>query len=57
MFFFFLKLKGELALTYESYADRIHIVILIEILNYYLLYLALAGNNEPFSVTPSTSSG
>ena len=55
--FFFLKLKGELALTYESYADGILIVILIEIRNDYLFYLALAGNNEPFRVIPSTSSG
>ena len=53
--FFFLKLKGELALTYESYADGI--LIVIEIRNDYLFYLALAGNNEPFRVTPSTSSG
>ena len=55
--FFFLKLKGELPLTYESYADGIVIVILIEILNDYLFYLALAGNNEPFRVAPLTSSG
>ena len=53
--FFFLKLKGELALAYESYAGGILIVILIEVLNdYYLLYLALAGSNKPFRVTPST---
>ena len=49
--FFFLKLKGELPLTYESYAGGIVIVILIEILNDYLFYLALAGNNKPFRVT------
>ena len=49
---FFLKLEGELALTYESYADGI-LVILID----YLFYLTLAGNNEPFTVTPFTSSG
>ena len=56
MFFFFLKLKGELALAYESYAGGILIVILIEVLNdYYLLYLVLAGSNKPFRVTPSTS--
>ena len=55
--FFFLKLKGELTLTYESYADEVLIVILIEIRNDYLFYHALAGNNEPFRVTPSTSSG
>ena len=54
--FFFLKLTGELALAYESYADGILIVILIEILNDYLFYLVLAGNNEPFRVRPSTSS-
>ena len=41
----------------KSYADEILIVILIEILNDYFFYLALAGNNKPFSVTPSTSSG
>ena len=53
--FFFLKLKGELTLAYESYAGGILIVILIEVLNdYYLLYLALAGSNKPFRVTPST---
>ena len=57
-FFFFLKLKGELALAYESYAGGILIVILIEILNdYYFFYLAVANNNEPFRVTPATSSG
>ena len=55
--FFFLKLKGELALTYESYASRILIVILIEILNDYFFYLAVASKNEPFRVTPPTSSG
>ena len=54
---FFLKLKGELPLAYESYASRILIVILIEILNDYFFYLAVASNNEPFRVTPSTSSG
>ena len=41
----------------KSYADGILIVILIEILNDYLFYLALTGNNEPFRVTPTTSSG
>ena len=55
--FFFLKLKGELALAYESYAGGILIFNVIEIRNDYLFYLALAGNNEPFRVTPSTSSG
>ena len=54
--FFFLKLKGELALEYESYAGGILIVIFFEVLNdYYLLYLALTGSNKPFRVTPSTS--
>ena len=53
---FFLKLKGELALAYESYAGGGLTVILIEILDdYHLLYLVLAGNNKPFRVTPSTS--
>ena len=52
---FFLKIKGELALTYKSYAGRVLVAILIEILDdYYLFYLILAGNNEPFRVTPST---
>ena len=55
MFFFFLELKGELTLAYESYAGEILIVILIEVFNdYYLLYLALTGSNKPFRVTPST---
>ena len=50
-----LKLKEELALAYESYAGGILIVFLIEILNdYCLFYLVLAGNNDPFRVTPST---
>ena len=54
--FFFLKLKGELALAYESYAGGILIVILIEVLNdYYLLYLVLASSNRHFRVTPFTS--
>ena len=54
---FFLKPKGELALAYESYAGGILIVILIKILNdYYFFYLAVASNNEPFRVTPPTSS-
>ena len=44
-------------MTYESYADEVLIVILIEIRNDYLFYLALAGINKPFRVTPSTSSG
>ena len=35
---FFLKLKEELALVYESYAGGILIVIIIEVLNgYYFL--------------------
>ena len=56
-FLFFQKnAKGELALAYENYAGRILIVILIEILiDYHLFYYVLAGNNESFSVTPSTS--
>ena len=41
----------------KSYAGGILIVILIEILIDYLFYLALIGNNEPFRVTPFTSSG
>ena len=46
-FFFFVKLKGELALAYEGYAGGILIVIFIEILNdYYLLYRVLDDNNE-----------
>ena len=53
-----LILKGELALEYESYAGGILVVILIEILNdYYFFYLTVAGNNEPYRVTPPTSSG
>ena len=53
--FFFLKLKGELALEYEIYAGGILINIFIEVLNdYYLLYLALTGSNKPFRVAPST---
>ena len=55
--FFFLKLKGELALAYQNYPRGILIVILIEILNDYYFYLAVACNNEPFSVMPPTSSG
>ena len=45
--FNFLKLKGELTLTYESYADEVLIVIFIESCNDYLFYLALAGNKDP----------
>ena len=55
--FFFLKLTGELALAYESYTDGILIVILNDILNDYLFYLALAGNNEPIRLTLFTSVG
>ena len=55
--FFFLKLKGELVLAHESYVGGILVVILIEILKDYFCYFVLAGNNEPFSVTFSTSSG
>ena len=36
---FFLKLKSELALAYESYAGDILIVILIEIINDYCFIL------------------
>ena len=57
---FFLKLKGELALAYESYAGGILIVVLIEILNdyyFFYIYIAVASNNEPFRVIPPTSSG
>ena len=36
---FFLKLKGELTLTYESYVSAILIVIAIEILNDYYFIL------------------
>ena len=39
----------------KSYTDGI-LVFSIEILNDYLFYLASAGNNKPFRVTPSTSS-
>ena len=47
-----------MALAYEGYAGRILIVILIEIRNdYYLFFVVLAGNKEPFRVTPSISSG
>ena len=49
MFFFYLKLKGELARAYESCAGGNSYC--------YMLYLKPAGNNEPFRVTPSTSSG
>ena len=56
--FFFLKLTGELAMAYENYAGGILIAILIEIFNdYYLFYFLLVGNNEPYRMTPSTSSG
>ena len=41
----------------KRYGDGILIVILIEILHDYLFYLALAGNNWLFRVTPFTSSG
>ena len=42
--FFFLKLKGELALTYESYADGILIVILIEsigVLDFFFFFVSI----------------
>ena len=46
--FFFLKLKGELALAYDSFVGGIRIVIVIEILNDYFFFdLAVASNNEP----------
>ena len=44
-------------LAYESYAGGILIVILIEILNDFFFYLAVDSYNEPFRVTPPTSSG
>ena len=54
--FFSWKLKGKLALAYESYAGGVLIVILIEMPNdYYLFHLVLAENNESFRVTLSTS--
>ena len=34
-------------MTYESYADEVLIVTLIESCNDYLFYLALAGNKDP----------
>ena len=41
---FFLKLKGELALAYESYGGGILVVILIEILNdYQFFFLACSS--------------
>ena len=49
MFFSYLKLKGELTKAYESYTGGNSYC--------YLLYLALAGSNEPLRVPPSTSSG
>ena len=42
-------------MAYENYAGAIF-VICIEILNDYC-FVVLAGNNDPFRVTPSTSSG
>ena len=54
---FFFKLKREVTLICESYADGILIVNLVKVRNDYLFYLALAGSNEPFRVTPFTSSG
>ena len=54
-FFFccYLKLKGELALAYESYAIGNSYCYY----DHYLFYLVVAGNNEPFRVIPSKSSG
>ena len=44
-------------MAYDSFADGIRIVIVIEILNDYFFFdLAVASNNEPFRVTPATSS-
>ena len=46
--FFFLKLKGKLALEYESYTGGILIVLLFEILNdFFFFFLAVASNNKP----------
>ena len=51
---FFIKLKGELALAYESCAGGNSYWYC----DYYVFYyLPLAGNNEPFRVPPSASSG
>ena len=52
-FIFFLKIKGELALAYGSCAGGNFYCYC----DYYLFYLILAGNNEPFSVTSSISNG
>ena len=52
-FYSYLKLKGELALADESYAGGNSYFYA----HYYLFYLVLAGSNEPFRVTSSTSSG
>ena len=52
-FIFFLKSKEELPLTYESCAGGSSYYYC----GYYLFYVLLAGNNEPFRVTPFTSSG
>ena len=52
VFFSDLKLKGELALTYKSYAGGHS----YQYYDYYLLYLVVAGNNEPFRLTTFTFS-
>ena len=52
-FIFFLKSKGELALAYESWAGGSSYCYC----GFCLFYILLAGNNEPFRVTPSASSG
>ena len=52
-FTFFIKLKGELTLAHESCAGGNSYCYC----DFYLFYLALAGNNEPFRVTPASSSG
>ena len=53
MLFSYLKLNGELAQAYESYAGENSYCYH----DYDLLYLVLAGNIELFRVTPYTSSG
>ena len=50
---FLIWLKGELELVYKSYVGENSYCYSC----YCLLYLIWAGNNEPFRVTPSTSSG
>ena len=50
-FIFFSKSNREMALAYESCAGG----SFYSYFDYYLFYILLAGNNEPFRVTPSTS--